>query len=376
MHRFGNGRGDFSRSAEPQFLLVELDMASLTRRRSRQRLSTVSLTEVAAHAEVSTATVSRVLNNSAVVSEDVRRKVERACQELGYVPNGAARALSSSRTMTIGAVVPTIENSGFALTVSSLQRHLNKAGYTLLLASSDYEPEEELREARTLLMRGVDGIMLVGSDHHPQLLSLIEQHTVPFVETWTLAPGRPSVGFDNAAAAYELTEHIVALGHRRIGLIAGRTSSNDRSSAREAGVRACLKAHGLTLASEWFIERPYRILDGQQAMRRLIERPDRPTAVICGNDQMAFGALIEASHQGLVVPDDISVAGFNDLEYAAHLNPPLTTIRVPAEEIGAEAARLLLAQIANKTIVHSGIHVPFSLIARASTARVPAKSGR
>jgi len=273
-------------------------MANLTRRRSRQKLSTVSLTEVAAHAEVSTATVSRVLNNSAVVSEDVRRKVERACQELGYVPNGAARALSSSRTMTIGAVVPTIENSGFALTVSSLQRHLNKAGYTLLLASSDYEPEEELREARTLLMRGVDGIMLVGSDHHPQLLSLIEQHTVPFVETWTLAPGRPSVGFDNAAAAYELTEHIVALGHRRIGLIAGRTSSNDRSSAREAGVRACLKAHGLTLASEWFIERPYRILDGQQAMRRLIERPNRPTAVICGNDQMAFGALIEASHQG------------------------------------------------------------------------------
>jgi LacI family transcriptional regulator len=343
------------------------------RRRSRQKLTAISLNEVAAYAEVSTATVSRVLNNSATVSKDVRRKVEQACQELGYVPNGAARALSSNRTMTIGAVVPTIENSGFALTVSSLQRQLNKAGYTLLLASSDYEPDAELRETRMLLMRGVDGIVLVGSDHHPQLLSLIEQHTVPFVETWTLAPGRPSVGFDNAAAAYELTEHIVSLGHTRIGLIAGRTSSNDRSSAREAGIRACLKAHGLALASEWFIERPYRILDGRQAMRLLIQKPDRPTAVICGNDQMAFGALIEASHQGFVVPDDISVAGFNDLEYAAHLNPPLTTIRVPAEEIGAEAARLLMAQIANNTLVNSGVNIPFSLVVRASTGKPPAK---
>jgi LacI family transcriptional regulator len=113
----------------------------------------------------------RVLNNSATVSKDVRSKVEQACQELGYVPNGAARALSSNPTMTIGAVVPTIENSGFASTVSSLQRQLNKAGYTLLLASSDYEPEAELRETRMLLMRGVDGIVLVGSDHHPQLPS-------------------------------------------------------------------------------------------------------------------------------------------------------------------------------------------------------------
>jgi LacI family transcriptional regulator len=345
------------------------------RRRSRPKLSAISLAEVAAHAHVSTATVSRVLNNSAFVSEDVRQKVEQACQQLGYLPNGAARALSSSRTMTIGAVVPTIENSGFALTVSSLQRHLHKAGYTLLLASSDYDPEAELRETRMLLMRGVDGIMLVGSDHHPQLLSLISQHTVPFVETWTLAPGRPSVGFDNAQAAYELTEYIVGLGHTRIGLIAGRTSSNDRSSAREAGVRACLKAHGLALASEWFIERPYRILDGRQAMRLLLERPDRPTAVICGNDQMAFGALIEASQQGMNVPADISVAGFNDLEYAAHLTPPLTTIRVPAEEIGEEAARLLLAQIANKTTVQSGINIPYSLIARASTAP-PARKQR
>lgn len=338
------------------------------RRRTRPKPLNVSLTDVAALAGVSTASVSRVLNRTAFVSEDVRQKVEQACRDLGYVPNGAARALSSSRTMTIGAIVPTIENSGFALTVSSLQRHLKKAGYTLLLASSEYDPEAELNEARTLLTRGIDGMMLVGGEHHAQLLPLILQHAVPFVETWTLTPGRPSVGFDNAEAAYELTRHIVELGHRRIGLIAGRTSSNDRSSAREAGVRACLRDRKLDLACEWFIERPYRILDGQQAMRALLARPDRPTAVICGNDQMAFGALIETMRTGLKVPDDISVAGFNDLEYAAHLTPPLTTIRVPAEEIGAEAARLLLAQIANSVDLNAHVNVPYSLVTRASTA--------
>jgi LacI family transcriptional regulator len=336
----------------------------------------VSLSDVAAHAGVSTASVSRVLNQTTFVSEDVREKVEQACRELGYVPNGAARALSSSRTMTVGAIVPTIENSGFALTVSSLQRHLKRSGYTLLLASSEYDPEVELRETRTLLMRGIDGIMLVGGEHHPQLLPLITQHDVPFVETWTLTPGRPSVGFDNAEAAYELTRHIVGLGHKRIGLIAGRTSSNDRSSAREAGVRACLHDHGLRLSCEWFIARPYRILDGQQAMHALLQRSDRPTAVVCGNDQLAFGALIAAMHEGLRVPEDISVAGFNDLEYAAHLSPPLTTIRVPAEEIGAEAARLLLAQMANDSEVSTHINVPYNLVTRASTAAPAAERRR
>jgi len=340
----------------------------IRRRKTRVRAgSGVSLDNVAAYAQVSTASVSRVLNGIATVSADVRSKVEQACEALGYVPNGAARALAASRTMTIGAVVPTIENVGFATAVSALQSSLKSAGYTLLLASSNYEPSAEFNEVRLLLSRGIDGLMLVGGDHDPRLLPLIAQHGVPFVETWSLTPGRPCVGVDNIAAAYALADHLVGLGHTQIGLIAGVTDGNDRADARKRGVLKCLAEHGLQLDASWFTERPYRVADGRTAMRSLIGAPKRPTAVICGNDQLALGALIEAQAQGLSVPRDISIAGFNDLEFAAHTNPPLTTVKIPAEDIGAEAAKLLLRSIDEKTVPAS-IELPYTIMQRGSTA--------
>ncbi len=345
---------------------------ALRRKRVRARGSSgVSLSDVATYAKVSTASVSRVLNGLATVSEDVRRKVEQACDALGYVPNGAARALAASRTMTIGAVVPTIENVGFAAAVSALQGHLKSAGYNLLLASSNYEPEVEFEEVRLLLSRGIDGLILVGSNHDARLLPMIAQHGVPFVETWTLTAGRPCVGVDNVSAAYELTRLLVGLGHLDIGLIAGVTDGNDRADARKRGVLQCLSEHGLSLKSEWLTERPYRVADGRIAMRGLIEAPQRPTAIICGNDQLALGALIEAHAQHLNIPDDISIAGFNDLEFAAHTNPPLTTVRIPAAVIGAEAARLILRSIDEKQAPPS-IEIAYQLMVRGSTA--PPKS--
>jgi LacI family transcriptional regulator len=341
---------------------------TIRRRKARLRAgSSISLDDVAAYARVSTASVSRVLNGVATVSADVRVKVEQACEALGYVPNGAARALAASRTMTIGAVVPTIENVGFATAVSTLQSSLKSAGYTLLLASSNYEASAEFNEVRLLLSRGIDGLMLVGGDHDPRLLPLIAQHGVPFVETWTLTSGRPCVGFDNVAAAYALADHLVGLGHTHIGLIAGVTDGNDRADARKRGLLKCLIEHGLRLDAGWFTERPYRVADGRTAMRSLIGAPKRPTAVICGNDQLALGALIEAHAQGLSVPRDISIAGFNDLEFAAHTNPSLTTVKIPAEDIGAEAAKLLLRWIDERTAPPS-IEIPYTIMARGSTA--------
>lgn len=342
-------------------------------KRSRARAgSAVSLDDVAAYAKVSTASVSRVLNGLATVSENVRRTVHEACDALGYVPNGAARALAARRTMTIGAVVPTIENVGFATTLSTLQSSLKSAGYTLLLASSNYEASAELNEVRLLLSRGIDGLMLVGGEHDERLLPLTKLHGVPVVETWSITSGRTCVGVDNVAAARALTAELVALGHTRIGLIAGVTHGNDRADARRRGVLEGLAEHGLTLNSGWFTERPYRVADGRAAMRGLIQSPDCPTAVICGNDQLALGALIEAGAQGLTVPDDVSIAGFNDLEFAAHTNPSLTTVRIPTEEIGSEAARLLLHAIQEKSAPGS-VTLPYTIMLRGSTARPKAR---
>jgi LacI family transcriptional regulator len=335
----------------------------------------VHLRDVAAQAGVSTATVSRVLNGTATVSDVVRKRVERATQKLGYVPNGAARALSSRRMRAIGAIVPSIENGGFAAAISGLQRRLDEAGFSLLLASSQYDPKVELREATMLLSHGVDGIMIVGGDHDKDLLPIIQKKQVPFVETWTTTDRHPCVGFDNAKAAARLTEYLLDIGHTRIGVIAGQTRHNDRASRRVAGIRKSLADRGLKLESEWLIERPYRIPDGRLAMKSLLSSATRPTAVICGNDQLAFGAMIEAAAQGLKIPEDISVAGFNDLDYAAFLNPPLTTMRVPAEEIGRAAGDYLLGKITGASVLPM-TEIEVSLIVRGSTGPLIRRKGR
>ncbi len=331
------------------------------------RTAAVNLQDVAARAGVSTATVSRVINGAAPVSEAVRRRVEDASRALGYIPNGVARALSSRRSGTIGAVVPTIENDGFARTVFALQRRLQAAGRTLLLANSDYDLDVELDEVTRLLSQGIDGLVLIGRDHRPELAALVARTRIPMVETWTLAPGAACVGFDNARQASLLTDHLLELGHRRIAILAGRTEHNDRAAARVSGVRASLAARGLSTCAEWLTAQPYRIAEGRRGARALMTVAEPPTAIVCGNDQLAFGVLAEARALGISVPSALSVAGFGDSDYAEFLDPPLTTMHAPAEEIGERAASYLLARLAGEPaeMVQS---VDVALMVRGSTA--------
>ncbi len=326
-----------------------------------------SLKDVAERAGVSTATVSRVINGAARVSDDVRERVEAASRALGYIPNGVARALSSRRTGAIGAVVPTIENDGFARTVFALQQRLQAEGRTLLLANSDYDPEVELQAVTRLLSQGIDALVLIGGEHHPRLLSMLERKHTLVVEAWTLAADVPSVGFDNAGQAGVLADHLLDLGHRRIAILAGRTEHNDRAAARVQGVHASLAALGLAVCGEWLTAQPYRIGEGRRGARALLAAAEPPTAIICGNDQLAFGVLVEARALGVAVPQDLSVAGFGDSDYAEFLDPPLTTMHAPAEEIGRRAAEYLLSRLAGEAAepVQS---VEVRLVARASTA--------
>lgn len=366
--RRASGGSDAQAGDEPGLEMGEFTRKSLTRKGSKP---SASLASVAARAEVSTATVSRVLNGAPNVSTAVRQRVESAFEELGYVPNGAARALAARRSMAVGAIVPTIENGGFASVIGAFQRVLSANGYTLLLTCSNYDAETELREARNLLARGIDGMLLVGSEHQEALVDLLDRYSVPVVETWTLAPDRPSVGFDNAAAAAALAEHLVGLGHRRIGVITGRLAGNDRAHRRVQGIRDFLARRRLPAAREWVTERPYRIEEGRRAVAELMTDGDRPTALICGNDQIAFGALIEAGARGLAVPADLSIAGFNDQDFAAHLTPPLTTIRIPSEEMGLRSAKLLLQRIADPACAAAPVKLGFELIRRQSTGAPP-----
>lgn len=356
-----------------ELVLGDEVMAKSTSHRQLRRVDgMIGLADVARAADVSIATVSRVVNGTGKVGTEIRQRVQTACAKIGYVPNGAARALSSRRTNAIGAVVPAIENSGFAAAIAALQKRIEQAGYTLLLANSGYDQEAELRAVTALLTQGVDGLVLVGNRHDARLVPMLERMNTVFVETWTLAGDRPCVGFDNEKAAGQVVDYLVSLGHSSISTITGRTHFNDRAAKRVAGIEASLKRRGLKLHSELVVEHPFRIMDGRLAMRSILGSTDRPTAVVCGNDQLAFGAIIEATAANVDVPSEISITGFNDVDYAAHLSPPLTTMRVPVEQIGTMAGDYIVRRLMGEPIIPMA-EVDVGLIVRGSTAPPPAR---
>ena len=217
----------------------------MARKRAR-----ATLNDVARHAGVSTATVSRSLNRAETVSQETRARVEAAALALGYVPHFGGRALASNRSDTVGAVIPTMENAIFARGLQALEESLSVRGVTLLVATSHYDVELEASQVRTLLARGIDGLVLIGEARPATTYDLLTRSGVPYVLVWN--PNRDSahcsVGFDNRAAAKAMTAAVLEFGHRRVAMIAGVTLWNDRASERVAGVREALASRGLRLA--------------------------------------------------------------------------------------------------------------------------------
>lgn len=324
--------------------------------------------DVAREADVSVATVSRVMNSPQRVRKVLRERVLRAVSALGYVPHGAAKALASNRTHTVGAVVPTIDNAIFAKYIGALQNTLHESGYSLLLASSEHSSDKELEEVNVLLRRGVDGVVLVGRDHDPLLLPLLRSRKIPFVTTWCYQQDKdlPCVGFKNLDIGNRVTTFLADLGHREFGLIAGITKNNDRISDRVLGVRETLVRRGLSLRDENYLEVPFVVGESRAATRKLLSGTKVPTAIICGNDVIAFGAVLECIALGINVPKEISITGVDDVELATHLNPPLTTIRVPSVEMGQSAGNFLLAKFAGRNCPDHHL-LPLELIVRSST---------
>jgi LacI family transcriptional regulator len=308
---------------------------------------TVKLADVARLAQVSAATVSRALSRPRSVSVATLRRVEAAVKRLRYVPHGAARALRSQRTRNVGALIPTLDNAIYAKSTQALQKTLEASGYTLLLACHEFNLATELNIARSLIARGVDGLVLVGAEHDAALFGLLADAGIPYVLTWALdAAGRhPCVGFDNRVAAMRMAGYLVDIGHREIAMISGVTAGNDRARERLAGVRDALAARGIKLLPQRVIEAPYSLAAGRAAMQALLALTPRPTAMICANDVLAMGAVIECHARGVAVPEAVSVTGFDDMEAASILVPALTTVRVPMRELGHAAAQQILARL-------------------------------
>lgn len=328
-----------------------------------------TLSDVARLTGVSTATVSRVLNRPDDVSPALRERVLAEIEAIGYVPHGAARALASQRTSTVGAIIPTLSNAIFATGLQAFEQRLDESGFTLLIAISEYDPDHALRHARSLLSRGVDGLMLIGQSHRDEVFELIRANDLPYVTTWSHNPNgpHPSVGFDNRLAAYRLTRYLLEIGHRDIAMIAGVSDGNDRARDRIVGVRDALADWDIELPSHWLLERAYEIAEGRDAMRLLLMGSSRPSAVVCGNDVLAMGALFESQAREMDVPGDISIAGFDDLPLVAHLAPPLTTMAVPSELMGRKAAEYLLTRMAGNAVPDM-TELEVGLIVRETTA--------
>ena len=330
-----------------------------------------TLDDVARLAGVSTATVSRCVNLPDRVRQSTKNRVEAAIAELGYTPHFGGMALASNRTNTIGAVIPTMDNAIFARGVQVLQEELSLVGITLLVASSLYDPEKEARQIRALLGRGVDGLILIGRERPQETYRLLADRQIPFVLMWTYSEDLTysQVGFDNHRAAYDMTQHVLKRGHSRIAMIAGTTAGNDRARERVEGVTHAMRNHGLLLAPPMLIETHYSVEHGKLAAQQLFALDEMPTAIICGNDVQAAGALKAAHQAGLRVPQDMSIVGFDDIDLAEAVEPGLTTVHVPHRRMGREAAHLIMRMVRNEQPGES-IRISTSIVERASLADI------
>lgn len=333
--------------------------------------TTPTLDDVARAARVSTATVSRCINDPQVVSNSTRERVEAAIKALGYTPNFAARSMAAKRTFSIGAIVPTLENSIFARGLQAFQEELDRHGYTLLVSSSAYSSATEEEQIRNLVARGADGLLLIGHDRVPEVYDYLERQRVPVIVAWSYddTARAPSIGFDNRAAMYALTERAIELGHKRIAMISGLSSGNDRARMRIAGVRDAMAAHGLDTRTLDPVEVPYDFAAGAEAFTSLMAKEPRPSIVMCGNDVLAAGALRGAKQLGLNVPEDVSITGFDDIEIAQVVSPELTTVHVPHRQMGTIAAREIVEMIEEK---RHGVsqHLEANIVERASVGAV------
>lgn len=335
--------------------------------------SRVGLRQVAAIAGVSTATVSRVLNRPETVSEALRTRVTMVIDRLGWVPNAAARALASSRTGVIGAIFPALVGD-LARAIDAMQEVLEGRNQMMLLARSQYDAAAEFHQARKLVERGVDGLILVGATRAPDYEAFLKKVEIPFVNSFVYDENAhgPCVGPDNARAMAEVVDYLLDLGHRRFALISHSTKNNDRAATRLRGVKAALERHGLAIPPHLVREGPWSIAEGRRLFREVLEAEPRPTAILFGNSLLAVGAVLESMALGVKVPEEISIIGHDDTEIMAELPIPVSTVRIAADEVGSTAARLITDLVDRKPGV-TGHRIASELIIRATTGPAPSE---
>lgn len=306
-----------------------------------------TLADVARLAGVSLGSASRALSVPHKVKPTTLEKVTAAIAELGYIRDGTARALASRRTRTVAAIYPTLNNPIFAHSTHSMQQTLWAKGYQLLIASHEYHVDDELAVIKATLERGVDGLIIVGTQHSPDVFSLLAQLRLPYVLTWSLddTDYPHCVGISNLDASYNLTKLALNYGHRHIAICGGPIERNERARGRRLGVISAAAEYGVSIPDQWITEQEFSYEGGKRAIQTFHALQAQPTAIMFGTDLQAIGALDECRRRGIRVPEDVSVLGFDGIEEAAMMQPALTTVCIPAHEIGVRAAKRIVELI-------------------------------
>jgi len=306
-------------------------------------MNAVTISDVAARAGVSQATVSRVMSSSRRVGREVEVRVRRAADELGYSGNGIARALRTRRTDTVGMVVPSILNPFFTTLVDSMENALHAEGKQLFLCDSRQDPTVEAEQLRSLIERHVDGIV-VSPVHDTESAAAVARsaRAVPLVQLDRRVdvPGTDWIGLDDAEAMKLVMEHLKEAGARSVAFVTSELT-NSSTALRLEGFRRWTAGLGLRIVDDGVVLGDFSVDSGDEAARRLLAAPDRPDAIVCADDLIAIGVLRAARDTGVSVPDELQVTGVDDIVFSSYVTPSLTTLAQPTDRMAAEALRLL-----------------------------------
>lgn len=330
----------------------------------------LNIGEIARRANVSTATVSRTLNQSGAVKAETARKVWRAAAELNYYPNSHARALVSGRSRLLGLIVSDITNPFFPELVRAFEAMAAQRQYDLILTSTDYQTARMTNCLRRMLERKVDGVAIMTSEMDVGLIKELSRRGVPlvFMDVGQVGPRMSHVLIDYANGIRQAVDHVVALGHKRVGFITGPLDLHSARTRRQAFLDG-MRAHGIKADPKLVREGTHTAEGGQHAMAAILRSPKRPTAVVCSNDWTAIGALHALDAAGLRVPVDVSLVGFDDIPLASYTSPPLTSVRMSAGDVGSTAFDALFRLIGGERLEGDIYQVPTKLVVRESTAK-------
>jgi LacI family transcriptional regulator len=328
----------------------------------------MNIAEIARRAHVSTATVSRTLNQSGPVKAATARKVWRAVAALNYYPNSHARALVSGRSRLIGLIVSDITNPFFPELIRSFEGMAARHSYDLLVTSTDYQTARMTACLKRMLERKVDGVAIMTSEMDLGLLKELSRRGVPivFMDVGQVGPRMSHVALDYGNGIRQAVDHLVGLGHKQIAFISGPLDLHSARTRRQAFLEG-MRDHGLRPAPNLLREGTHTAEGGSQAMAALLRLSKPPTAVVASNDWTAIGALHAIHAAGKRVPEDISLVGFDDIPLVSYTIPPLTSVRMSPADVGATAFQALFGLIDGERLEGAVYQVPTKLVVRDST---------